>query len=181
VYVTNPDRSIESGYGHWSGGPSVDFMKWLLHNSSDSLRQLYFERDPSFDALEFLLDSYGPQLQYLSLPAFGSPDLVFLISKCRNLREIRTENPACPSGFYKQLPEGIESLAFGLDRDTPLNVIIDVIRKRDRLKTIMVSLWESGHSHPLLSPLKMVCAYQGIELTITTDLRMFRSMYAFVS
>lgn len=159
--------------------PSIDFMKWLLHNSAQSLRQLHFERDPSFDALEFLLDAYGPQLQYLSLPAFGSPDLVFLISKCRNLREIRTENPACPSGFYKQLPEGIENFSFGLDRDTPLNVIIDVVRKRDMLKTITVSLWESGHSHPLLSPLKMVCAYRGIELCITSDLRVFRSMHAF--
>jgi hypothetical protein len=155
-------------------------MKWLLHNSADSLRQLGFERDPSFEALEFLVDAYGPQLQYLSLPAFGAPDLVFLISKCRNLREIRIENPACPSGFYKQLPEGIENLAFGLDRDTPLNVIIDVIRKRDMVKTITVSLWESGHSHPLLSPLKMVCAYRGIGLSITTDLRVFRSIHAFV-
>ena len=159
---------------------SIDFMKWLLHNSADSLCQLDFERDPSFDALEFLLDAYGPQLQYISLPAFGSLDLAFLISKCRNLREIRTENPASPPGFYKQLPEGIESLAFGLDRDTPLNVIIDVIRTRDMLKTITVSLWESGHSHPLLSPLKMVCAYRGIGLSITTDLRVFRSMHPFV-
>jgi hypothetical protein len=126
--------------------------------------------------LELLLDIHGPKLQYLSLPAFGSPDLSFLISKCRNLRQLRTENPACPAAFWKQLPEGIESLAFGLDRDTPLNAIIDLVRKRDALKTITVSLREGGHAHPLLSPLKIACTYRGIKLRITTDLRLFRSM-----
>ncbi|KAH9486458.1 hypothetical protein JR316_0000523 [Psilocybe cubensis] len=156
--------------------PSVDFLKWLLHNSTGSLRTLHFQRDPSVEALEYLVNAHGSSLKSMSLPAFGSPELPNLVSKCNGLVELRTENPLLPPSLYKCFPRQVEHLAFGLDRDTPLNFVIDVIKTNESLKTIDVQQWESGRSHSLLPSLKMACVYQGIELKITSDLRAFRTL-----
>ncbi|KDR85508.1 hypothetical protein GALMADRAFT_234419 [Galerina marginata CBS 339.88] len=158
--------------------PSVDFLKWLLHNSTDSLQNLHFQRDPSFEGFEYLVDTHESTLQSISLPAFGSPDFAATITKCSHLRELRTENPACPPGLYKHLPKQIEHLAFGIDRDTSLNALVDVVKTSDTLKAVDVQVWESGPSHPLLAPLRIACSYRGIELNITKDLRVFRCMNA---
>ncbi|KAF8963886.1 hypothetical protein BDZ97DRAFT_1818347 [Flammula alnicola] len=138
---------------------------------------LHFERDPCVNALEYLVNAHGRNLHSISLPAFGSPDLVDIVAKASNLRELRTENAACPPALYNHLPHEVENLAFGLDRDTPLNTIIDIIKTRNSLRTIDVQLWEGGQNHALLSTLKIACTYRGIHLTTTTDLRLFRTMH----
>ncbi|PPQ86955.1 hypothetical protein CVT25_009777 [Psilocybe cyanescens] len=156
--------------------PSVDFLKWLLHNSTGSLRILHFQRDPSVDALEYLVNAHGSRLKSVSLPALGSPELSNIITKCSDLIELRTENPSLSPGLYKNFPRQIEHLAFGLDRETLLNSVIDVVKTSDALKTVDVQLRESGRAHTLLPSLKMACTYRGIELNTITDLRAFRTL-----
>ncbi|KAF8807882.1 hypothetical protein BYT27DRAFT_7189972 [Phlegmacium glaucopus] len=154
--------------------PSIDFVKWLLHNSVNSLRILRFDRDPCFDLLEYLTNIHGPHLHSISFPSYSSPDLALSLQKCDQLRELRTETPLCSPIVYKHIPDHLEHLAFGLDRDTPLTSVIDLVKSRNTLKAITVQVWEGGNQHTLLTPLKIACAYQGIDLRLTNDLSSFR-------
>ncbi|KAF8203967.1 hypothetical protein BJ912DRAFT_941540 [Pholiota molesta] len=157
--------------------PSADFMKWLLHNSTESLQSLHFERDPSVEAFEYLINAHGQNLRSLTLPAFASPALMALVPQATHLNELRTENPSLPSTHYAQstFSGEIEHLAFGLDRNTPLGSIIDIIKTRDALKTVTVQIWEGGLHHALLAPLKIACMYRGVDLSISGELRLFRT------
>jgi hypothetical protein len=74
------------------------------------------------------------------------------------------------------MPESIQHLAFGLDRDTVLNSIIDLVNSMDELQAVTVNIWRDGEHHSLLPSLKMACAYRGIDLRLTQDVRRMRMM-----
>ena len=155
--------------------PSIEFVKWLLHNSVNSLRVLGFDRDPCCDLFEYLTDIHGPQLLSISFPTLSSPDLAFSLQKCNQLRELRTETPSSSTIVYKHIPEHLEHLAFGLDRDSPLTSVIDLVKSRNALKTITVQVWDGGNQHSLLTPLKIACAFRGVDLLLTNNLTLFRN------
>ena len=155
--------------------PPIEFMRWLLHNSSASLRALDCDRDPYADTLSYLMTTFGPQLESISMPGLLSPDYAAMMSKCSRLRHLRTENPSLPAIFYKSLPLSLEHMSLSLDHDTPLNAVIDLIMAHETLQTVKVFLWDGGRKHPLLSPLRIACTYRGINLTMTNDLNGFRS------
>ena len=155
--------------------PSSDFVKWLLQNSDSSLRVLGFDRDPCCDLFEYLTDTYGPQLYSISFPSSSSPDLALSLQKCNQLRELRTETPSSSPIVYKHIPDHLEHLALGLDRDSPLTSVIDLVKSRDALKTITVQVWDGGNQHPLLTPLKIACTYRGVDLRLTNDFTSFRN------
>jgi len=161
--------------------PSVDVLKWLLHNSAHSLRVLHLQRDLPTDALEYMVQAHGSRLHVISLPGFGSSEVPSLLTKCEHLRELRTENPALSQSIYKNFPASIERLAFGVDRETSLSSIIDIVKTSDVLKSLDIQLWANGHSNALLSSLKIACAYRGIEMNTTSDLRVFRALDLTVS
>ncbi|KAJ3512839.1 hypothetical protein NLJ89_g3288 [Agrocybe chaxingu] len=173
--------ALEAVRFNFQSTPSADFMKWLLHNSAGSLRSLHFDRDPCIDVFEYLVNSFGSQLESMSFPGFASLEYASLIPRCTRLRELRTETPSCPSAFYKHLPGNLDRLVFGLDHETSLNSIIDFVKTHDTLKNVEVLLWEGGLNHSLLPPLKMACALQGTELTISHDLQRFRATTMMVS
>jgi len=154
--------------------PSLEFVKWLLHNSVSSLRVLRFDRDPCCDLFQYLTDIHGPQLYSISFPSLSSPDLALSLQKCNQLRELRTETPSSSTIVYKHIPEHLEHLAFGLDRDSPLTSVIDLVKSRNALKAITVQVWDGGNQHSLLTPLKIACAYRGIHLLLTNNLTSFR-------
>jgi hypothetical protein len=155
--------------------PSVDFMKWLLHNSTLSLRVLELEREPSAELLDFMVEAHGRTLRSLALPACTSHDHALAVHKCLQLRELRVENPWATPLLYKRLPAGMQHVALALDQDTSLQPIIDAVRSGDSLKAVTLQVWESGERNPQLPVLKLVCAYRGIDLQITKDIRLFRS------
>lgn len=154
--------------------PSIEFVKWLLHNSVNSLRVLRFDRDPCCDLFEYLTDIHGPQLYSISFPSLSSPDLALSLQKCDQLRELRTETPSSSTIVYKHIPDHLEHLAFGLDRDSSLTSVIDLVNSRNALKAITVQVWDGGNQHSLLTPLKIACAYRGVDLLLTNDLTLFR-------
>ena len=156
--------------------PSTDFMKWLLHNSVSSLRVLRFDRDPCFDLFEYLTNIHGPQLHSMSFPSHSSSEVALSLQKCNQLRELRTETPSRSTTVYKHIPDHLEHLALGLDRDTPLTSVIDLVKSRNTLKTITLHLWDGGNQHPLLTLLKIACAYRGVDLRMTNDLSSFRKL-----
>jgi len=156
--------------------PSIDFMKWMLHNSVDTLRVLEFAREPSLELLEYLVDSHGSTLHSLALPSCSSHEYARAVQKCRHLRELRMENAWVSPLVYRQLPDTLQHIAFGLDRDTALQPVLDIVKSRPSLRAVTVQLWDGGEHHPQFAVLKIACAYRGVDLRMTKDIHMFRSM-----
>lgn len=156
--------------------PSIDFMKWLLHSSAGTLRGLDFERDPSTDLLDFLTRAHGLTLQSMALPVYSSTEHALSVNRCTRLRTLRTDHPSTQPLLYKRLPESLEHVAIGLDRDTALQPVIDIVKTRDTLKAVTVHLWRGGEKHKLLNVLKIACAYRGIDLRMSDDVNTFRTL-----
>lgn len=167
--------SLEEVRMNFQSPPSFEFVDWLLHNSADTLRVLELEREPSLHLLEYLINTHGHALHSLSIPSCVSPEHALAVQKCKQLKELRIENPATSPRLYKRIPEGMEHIAVGLNRNTALQPVIDAIKAGSSLKTVTVNVFDDGEKHPLFSVLKMACAYEGVELTIMKNLQMFRS------
>ncbi|KAF7337530.1 hypothetical protein MSAN_02226200 [Mycena sanguinolenta] len=158
--------------------PNVDFAKWLLHNSTSSLRCLELEREPSSELLDYLVEAHGDTLRSLALPVCTSHHHTRAVQKCTQLRELRVESPFVTPLLYKHLPGQLQHVALTLDSDTTLQPVIDALRTSESLKAVTLHVWESGERNPKLPVLKLGCAYHGIDLTITKDIRLFRSLRA---
>ena len=160
--------------------PSLDFLEWLLHTSSQakSLRAVELDREPSLDMLDYLTRNHAESLQELGIPSCPTSEHATTIIRCRSLRQLRTERPSSSTipAVFRHLPTGIQHLAFGMDQDTPLQTLIDAVKTWDELESITVNLWDKGHGHRQLSALKMACAFRGVELRITNDVRVHRAM-----
>ncbi|KAJ7161235.1 hypothetical protein C8R43DRAFT_1086594 [Mycena crocata] len=156
--------------------PSVDFMKWLLHNSTSSLRVLELEREPTSDLLDHLVEAHRDTLRSLALPTCPSHDHALAVHKCVQLRELRVESSWATPLLYKRLPTRLQHMALSLDHDTGLQPVLDAIRSGESLNAVTLQVWEGGESHPQLPVLKLVCAYRGIDLKITKEIQQFRSV-----
>ncbi|KAF9469539.1 hypothetical protein BDZ94DRAFT_1151514 [Collybia nuda] len=154
--------------------PSIDFMNWLLHNSRDTLRILDLEREPSTQLFDYLIDSHGHMLHSLSLPSMN--DHTRALMKCDQLKELRIETPVISGKLYKELPDTLEHLAFGLDRNTVLQPALEALRSHGSLTSVTVNVWNGGGLHPQFSAFKIACAYQGIGLRVTNEVQTFRAM-----
>jgi hypothetical protein len=156
--------------------PSLDFMKWLLHNSADSLRLLEFEREPSSDLLHYFVDAHGSKLQSLAMPACSSNEHALAVQKCQQLRELRIESPWVSPMIFRRLPEVLRHVALGLDKDSALQPVLDIVKSRKSLEAVTVHVWHGGELHPQLPALKIACAFRGIDLRITHDIPVFRAL-----
>ncbi|KZT73359.1 hypothetical protein DAEQUDRAFT_762273 [Daedalea quercina L-15889] len=157
--------------------PSIDFMKWLLHNSQESLRLLELERDPSPELLEYLLHEHAPTLESLALPTCGGHEGVASILQCAALRELRIESPWVPPALFSALPAGVRHIAFGVDMDTSLQSVLCTIKKSDaELRVVTAHIWHGGERHPKLDALKIACVRKGVDLRFTRDVREFRAI-----
>lgn len=161
---------------NFQSAPSVDFMKWLLHNSQQSLRMLELERDPSPELLEYLLHEHAPTLESLALPTYGGHEGVASILKCAALRELRVESAWAPQNLFSDLSNGVQHIAFGVDMDTSLQPVLRTIKKSDALRVVTVHVWHGGERHPQMNALKIACARQGVDLRFTRDVREFRAI-----
>lgn len=160
--------------------PSLDFLEWLLHTSSraNSLRAIELDREPSLDMLDYLTRNHAESLRELAIPSCTTPEHATTIIRCRSLRQLRTERPSTSAipAVFRQLPMGIQHLAFGMDQVTPLQTLVEAVKTRDELESITVNIWDKGSSHRQLPALKMACAFRGVELRITNDVRVHRAM-----
>ena len=87
-----------------------------------------------------------------------------------------TETPSAMPVLYRKLPESLEHMAFGMDRDSVLHPVLEAVKSRSSIKTVTVQIWTGGELHKHLSKLKIECAWRGIHLTVTNNVRLFRSM-----
>ncbi|KAG8219349.1 hypothetical protein J3R82DRAFT_264 [Butyriboletus roseoflavus] len=160
--------------------PSLDFLEWLLYTSSraNSLCAIELEREPSLDMLDYLTKNHMESLQELVIPSCTTSEHATAIIRCRSLRQLRTERPSTSAipAVFRQLPTGIQHLAFGMDQDTPLHTLVEAVKTLDELESVTVNVWDKGHGHRQLSALKMACAFRGVDLRITNDVRVHRAM-----
>lgn len=160
--------------------PSLDFLEWLLHTSSQakSLCAVELDREPSLDMLDYLTKNHMESLQELAIPSCATSDHAATVIRCRSLRQLRTERPSTSTmpAVFRQLPMGIQHLAFGMDQDTPLQTLVDAVKIWGELESITVNVWDKGDGHRLLPALKMACAFRGVDLRITNDVRVHRAM-----
>ena len=168
--------AIRELHTNFQVSPTIEFMRWLLHNSTESLRVLDLAREPSPDMLEFLAAEYGPTLESLALPACGTHEGAASVQKCTELRELKIESAWAAPMLYKGLPHGLQHLAFGVDADTPLQHVIQAIKKSDDLRVVTMQVWHGGERHPQLPNLRIACALKGVELRQTNDIPAFRVM-----
>lgn len=160
--------------------PSLDFLEWLLHTSSqaNSLCAIELDREPSLDMLDYLTKNHMESLQELAIPSCTTSEHATAIIRCRSLRQLQTERPSTSAipAVFRQLPTGIQHLAFGMDQDTPLQTLVEAVKTRHELESVTVNMWDKGNSHRQLSALKMACAFRGVDLRITNDVRVHRAM-----
>ena len=166
--------SLEQLRMNFQTSPSIDFTSWLLHSSFGTLRILEFEREPSAQFLEYVVDVHSTSLHSLSLPLCLSQTHALAVQRCLQLRELCIETPTTCIKVYRKVLGTLEHVAFGLDRNTVLQPIIEAVRSNDALKVVTVNVWHDGDKHPQLSALKIACAYRGVELRITNDIQVFR-------
>jgi hypothetical protein len=174
--INPPSCVLQNLSLNFQSSPSVQFLKWLLHNSSFALRALEFVRDPSLDVLEHLLVHSKFPLHSLSLPACNSPDRISMIQNCTHLNELITESPCTSPTLYRSLSKSIHHLALAIDKNSTIQPLIDLIKSSHNLTTISIHLWTGGEHHPRLSAVKIACAMQGIDLRLTRDIQLFRTM-----
>ncbi|KAG5644158.1 hypothetical protein DXG03_009053 [Asterophora parasitica] len=167
--------SLEELRMNFQSPPSFDFMNWLLHNSSDTLRILAFEREPSTQLLEHLTNVHGATLSSLSLPSCHLPDHASAVQKCHQLRELRFENPMVSPKLWKAIPTTLQHVALGVNINTSMQPVIDLIKTSDSLKAVSICTSSNGAQHTLFPVVKMACAYQGIGLSVMHDIDTFRS------
>lgn len=164
--------------------PSMDFMNWLLSSSTDTLRSVTFERDPCPDLVDLLIDSFSPTLRSLAIPSSASCELAKRFEHLGRskgsavgpqLEFLRMDQPKINPLMFKALPSTIRHLAFGVDRDTPLQPVIELVKTRSALEEVTIRLWNGGETHRLLPALKIACAYRGIEFRSEKDATMYES------
>ncbi|KAJ3934761.1 MAG: hypothetical protein NXY57DRAFT_992943 [Lentinula lateritia] len=155
--------------------PSVDFLRWLLHNSGDTLRALEFEREPSTAVLHHLIHSHHDTLTSLSLPSC-SRATARVLDKCTSLRNIFVEDAISFPVALKKLSPRVEHIGFGLNKETSMQTVLEAVKTNEFLQVVTVNLRNGGKVHRQLPSLKMTCALRGIRLRIADDVRVFRGI-----
>ncbi|KAI0095132.1 hypothetical protein BDY19DRAFT_988898 [Irpex rosettiformis] len=156
--------------------PSTEFLVWLLHNSKGVLRSLEFQREPSITLLEHLVTEHCDTLESLALPACASQEGAALLERCTRLRELRLENAWVAPGVRRVLPSSLERLAIAVDKETPLQPVIQAIKRSEALSSITLQVWAEGERHPQLAAVKVACAARGIQLKVMRDIHVFRTI-----
>jgi hypothetical protein len=156
--------------------PSAEFLEWLLHSSQGTLRALEFQREPSIALLEYLIARHCGTLESLALPACASQEGAGLLARCVQLRELRLENAWVAPGVRRVLPPTLERLAIAVDKETPLQPIVQAIKRSQTLSSITLQLWADGERHSQLAAVKIACATRGVHLKVMRDIHIFRTI-----
>ena len=179
---------------------SVDFVKWLLSGSHQTLQHLAFLKEPSAKLLEDILTRPTFPLDSVSLPSCSCPVVGQIIqnrlgpscppsfddssgtgetntlAKVQGLKEVFVEDPSTPFKLLGSIIRSgtIQRLGFGVDGRTDLSSLARAIKAQTGMKHIAVWLCNNGERNFGLGSLRVACAMKGIELEETRDIREFR-------
>ena len=182
----------------------VDFVKWLLGGSQQTLRRLEFLKEPSGKLLEDIFVRSAFPLESVYLPSCVSPavgqiirhrfvrtatplldeddeidgDRTFL--KAQGLKQVSVEDPSTPLKFLVSTVRSgtIQSFGFGVGSLTDLSSVARAIKAQTGLRRIAVWICDGGGGNFGLGSLRIACAIRGIELMETRDVKTFRAWNA---
>ena len=180
---------------------TVDFVKWLLARSQQTLRRLEFLKEPSGKLLEDILVRSAFPLESLYLPSCTSSAAGQIIrhrlqssvvplpdggnetdGECtsvqvQGLKEMFVEDPSIPLKFLvSTIRSGtIQRLGFGVDSRTDLSSVARAVKAQRGLKCVAVWIGDGGKKNLGLGSLRIACAIRGIELEETRDVKEFRA------
>lgn len=180
---------------------NVDFVKWLLKGSKQTLRRLEFLKEPSGKLLEDILlrSTYPLESVYLPsctspavgqilrhrlrpavAPVFGGDDEIgedHTFLRLQGLKEVFVEDPSTPLKFLVSTVRSgtVRRLGFGLDVHTDLSCVARAVKAQAGLERLAVLSRDGGERNSGLGSLRIACAIRGIELEETRDVKEFRS------
>lgn len=187
-----------------SAESNVDFVKWLLAGSQQTLRRLEFLKEPSGKFLEDILDRSAFPLESVYLPSCVSPAVGQIIRRrlepaviptsdvdskisedhacvhVQGLKGLFVEDPSTPLKFLLSVvrSETVQTFGFGVNGHTNLSSISCAIKMQTGLKRVAVWICDGGEKNLGLGSLRIACAIRGIEFEETRDVREFRAWKA---
>ncbi|KAF9445288.1 hypothetical protein P691DRAFT_795716 [Macrolepiota fuliginosa MF-IS2] len=187
--ASNPEHGLNLTHLriNFQQSPSVDALRWLLDNSKDTLTALDLERLSDSDASARLLDHlttiHGPSLQSLILPSCTTPSELKHFQRCTNLHSVAFRTPYVSPAVFKHFlaevqPAPLKEMYVCIDRNTALSPMIEFVRQKESLKTLVVYLWEADVRKKLRlwGSLKMACALRGVELKVVERLSEYKAL-----
>lgn len=165
--------------------PSVNFLRWLLENSRNTLTALDLERlsdsDASIGLLDQLTTTHGPFLRSLTLPSCATLAEFKHFQKCTNLRTVAFRTPSVSPTVFKHLSTNstpLEELYMCVDKNAVLSPVIDFVKNKKSLKSLVVCLWEQDVRKKLRlwGSLKMACAIRGVQLKVVESLSEYKAL-----
>jgi len=180
---------------------NVNFVKWLLAGSQQTLRRLEFLKEPSGKLLEDIFVRSVLPLESVYLPSCLSPAIGQVIQhrlgptvvpvfdgdneidgdhafvQVQGLKEVFVEDPSTPLKFllWAIRSETVQRFGFGIDGCTDLSSVARAIKTQTGLKRIAVWICDGGRGNCGLGSLRIACAVRGIELEETQDVKEFRA------
>lgn len=179
---------------------TVNFVKWLLSGSRQTLRRLEFLKEPSSKLLEDILARSTFPLDSVFLPSCSclaveqivrdrsAPTFVHLFDdneidesktlvRVEGLKEVFIEGPSTPLKFLVGVvrSETIQSFGFGVNDRTDLSSIARAIKAQTGLERVVVWVCNGGEKNLGLGSLRIACAIKGIKLEETQDVRELRA------
>ena len=187
-----------------SAESNVDFIKWLLEGSRQTLRRLEFQKEPSGKLLEDIFVRSAFPLESVYLPSCASPAVGQIIRhrfvrtatpllnedneidgdhallQAQGLKQVYVEDPSTPLKFLvSTIRSGtIQRLGFGVDGLTDLSSVARSIKAQTGLRHVAARICEGGGGNLGLGSLRIACAIRGIELKETRDVKEFRAWNA---
>jgi len=172
---------------NFQASPSVDFLRWLLENSKGTLVALDLERvsdlDVSIGLLDYFATTQGHALESLTLPSCANPTELKHFQRCTNLRAVAFRTPNVSSALFKHLLAAadsthLEEMHICMDKNTSLSPLIELVRQKESLKSLVVCLWEPHvrRSLRLWGSLRMSCAVSGVELKVVESLSEYKAL-----
>lgn len=118
----------------------TDYITNLLAVASGPLRSLSFERCPPPKLLQHLVDTYGPSLESLSLPACAVSNQVHALESCPNLREValRPREASDAATLLEAIPSSVCRLAVRVQDGPALSVVDQLVGRVKQLSSVML-------------------------------------------
>ena len=181
--------------------PRVDFVKWLLEGSQQTLRRLEFLKEPSGKLLEDIFVRSAFPLESVYLPSCVSPAVGQIIRHCfaptvtptfgegdgirgdhtflqaQGLKQVFVEDLSVPLKFLVSTVRSgtIQGFGFGVGSLTDLSSVARAIKAQTGLRRVAVWICDDGGGDFGLGSLRIACAIRGIELKETRDVKKFRA------
>ncbi|TEB38609.1 hypothetical protein FA13DRAFT_1724530 [Coprinellus micaceus] len=164
--------------------PCAEFFEWVMHACGRDLRSLSVPSlpAPSIPALPHSNShSTAPSTSISPSPASTSPPGSTSagsssplgeiaeggpcgIEICERLEVLCMDRPHLNANALKSVPHTVRHVVLGLDKDTSIPPVVELVKTRRGLGRVTMRMWSGGEGHRVLPILRIACATRGVEL-----------------